>query len=1187
MKYLFFILSIFCLFSCRKYELKHAHENINTLNKDIIQLEPILIGNDSVKMTGYLRIGKRNKIYAVIVDSLPFVNGDNSKLIGKEVSSLKGKFANEIAADFYQVNENVLYHSFFVDAQNTHPLQNRVAYPIKSNSYLFEITEGRISYNLGGSVQDKELQFNTISPLNITNTGAKLRLVVTRLNPSLTIQQFGFYIGKNTIPSNSDRAVIIGVPFSIADFNSEEASLESGTTYFYRAFVNTDKGNYLGDVIKFKTLSVDNTARLETIASIDSNNYKIDLRCNVLNMKQTVIKSCGFVYDTVAVPSINQTKLVSNLANFKDSINNYSGNKTYYIRSFIETNEGVVYGNQEIRYTPIRFPVVVTNTSTNLNGAITNTGGGTITQKGFCWSLSSDPTIKDSILVNINSSNTFSNTLPLNLPPNTTYYFRAFAINEKGVGYGIIKTYLTSKAKPILLTDLAVSNITSTAAMLNNTVLTNGGDNITSQGFCFATTPNPSVSNSKQLQTPILQTGLVNNNIVGFLPSTTYYVRAFSTNRFGTTYSNEVSFTTLSGLPVLNSTNTSSSISYSSFSINYGITSIGAAPIDASGIMWSESNSNPTFNNTNTFTNNHAILQTGTSSGNVLNLKPLTEYYVVSYATNSYGTVYSNVMTVTTLSGLADIITNPSTKIGTTSFTANATIINNKGLSITNSGFVWSKNPNPTIPNGSNTTSYDYYFGTTNQNGDFTFTKNYLIPSETYYLRAYVKTKYGTSYGNEIVITTLNGLVDLTTNNLQSSSYNYAVVSGSILNNKGYTITNSGFVWDMSPLPTYNSNNNKNSFGTSFQTGDFLYYIENLQPSRTYYVRSFATNQYGTNYGNEITFTTKSAIATVRTNLAYSITSTFFNISGTILNKSGNDGYTITNSGFVYDINPNPTIVLSTKTTNNSSYQYQYENFSSKITNLQPNTTYYIRAYVTNSYGTSYGEEVVVTTSKSNEVEPLTVSIPASTFSMGSDRSINEQPIHTVTISTFSIMKYEVTFDQYDIFCESTGKAKPDDAGWGRGTRPVINVSWNDANAYATWLSQQTGKNFRLPTEAEWEYTARGGQSFTYAGSDNIDEIAWYTNNSNNQTNPVGAKIANSYGLYDMSGNVREWCSDWDGPYGSSNVINPQGPSSGIYRVWRGGSSLDLTDICRVAFRSVNYPTDFNQVTGFRLVLEQ
>ncbi|MBL7804719.1 MAG: SUMF1/EgtB/PvdO family nonheme iron enzyme [Saprospiraceae bacterium] len=236
----------------------------------------------------------------------------------------------------------------------------------------------------------------------------------------------------------------------------------------------------------------------------------------------------------------------------------------------------------------------------------------------------------------------------------------------------------------------------------------------------------------------------------------------------------------------------------------------------------------------------------------------------------------------------------------------------------------------------------------------------------------------------------------------------------------------------------------------------------------------------------------------------------------------------------------------------------------------------------------------------------------------------DEKPPHPVTLSGFALSATEVTNEQYAAFLNDYGsttvKNGPyqgmtmiEEHDWGiripiqKGPfryapqsgyekHPVVNVSWYGATEYCRWLSERTGQNYRLPTEAEWEYAARGGQKadpkrmFLYAGSDNLDEVAWYGGNSGGQTHPVGQKKPNILGLYDMSGNVWEWCSDW---YGkdyyktiSKGAKNPTGPDSGDNRVNRGGGWNNDPQGCRAAIRLAYGPTSLGSDIGFRLVLQ-
>lgn len=247
---------------------------------------------------------------------------------------------------------------------------------------------------------------------------------------------------------------------------------------------------------------------------------------------------------------------------------------------------------------------------------------------------------------------------------------------------------------------------------------------------------------------------------------------------------------------------------------------------------------------------------------------------------------------------------------------------------------------------------------------------------------------------------------------------------------------------------------------------------------------------------------------------------------------------------------------------------------------------------------------------------PSMITVKGGTFTMGNDADkAKDNPTHQVTVSDFNIGKYEITNKEYLNFLSESSTNLPKVREWisnkietrrinfinenweitkGFENHPAIGITWLGAEAYCTWLSQKTGKSYRLPTEAEWEFAARGGnkasENYEYSGSNNLSEVAWYKENSKN-TYSVGRKKANVLGIYDMSGNVWEWCSDWYGKdyyktQMKGGVQNPKGESRGIFKVARGGSFNENENNCTVSHRAFHPATRQAKDCGFRVVLQ-
>lgn len=261
-----------------------------------------------------------------------------------------------------------------------------------------------------------------------------------------------------------------------------------------------------------------------------------------------------------------------------------------------------------------------------------------------------------------------------------------------------------------------------------------------------------------------------------------------------------------------------------------------------------------------------------------------------------------------------------------------------------------------------------------------------------------------------------------------------------------------------------------------------------------------------------------------------------------------------------------------------------------RMVDLEPNTDYYYRAYARNYEEIRLSDSIMHFKTKLggipeviNQIEMVLVE--GGSFDRGKNDSIlyyDEYPKHTVKLSSFYIGKYEVTQELYEAVM---GK---NPSGCVHPSCPVERVSYLDVNTFIDALNAITGENYRMLTEAEWEYAARGGSAsnnYTYSGSNNADEIAWYKANADDFIQPVGTKQPNELGIYDMSGNVAEWVSDFYDKkyYRVSDTLNPTGPDKGKNRVTRGGSWIGTEEFLLPSFRIANSPSSKKSHIGFRL----
>ena len=743
-------------------------------------------------------------------------------------------------------------------------------------------------------------------------------------------------------------------------FTGTITGLTPGTKYYIKAYVENSVGKaYAINEVSVVTFNV---PKVKTISPEISSISSIKAICggDIIDNGGAIVTSSGICWSTIHNPEISGSKnnVGVSLGSFKSTINNLLGSKTYYVRAYAINSVGLTYGN-EISFTTLP-PVLATLTTNQIScnsestaisgGNISSNGGAIVTTRGIYWSTQAGFTPDPSSTNKTEQTGYFPNnyeSILKDLVPNTIYYVKAYVENIVGIAYGNEVSFRMPDLPKVTTKEVYAVQITS--AWSGGTVIDDGGAYISSKGIIWSTDPSfkPTLNTENKIVSGS-GSGVFSSKMSQLKGNTTYYVRAFATNLAGTTFGNLLSYKTdPCTIPTL-TTRSPSYVTGSTVISGGDVSDDGGDPVKDFGVIWSTTeNFVPNINSSDK--TSQSRIGTRSFSSNVSNLKAGTTYYLRAYAKNGEGVAYGNQVSFTTLDKPKVETSKVSPSSTGRAATGGGVILSNGGADIRNQGVCWGIEPNPTTGLYTKTT-YDKLSG-----NKFSSVLNDLEPVTTYYVRAYAYNSQGTSYGENVEFTTLPALPTLSTNYVVILSTSSVVSGGDITDDGGAQITERGVLW--SETSTFNPDTvlvNRTSDGTGI--GNYRSEVTGLDLSVTYFIRAYAKNSAGVAYGNQVKVTIFPTAPRLKT-VAVTDTTGYSGLSGGIITSDG--GRPVTLKGLCWSKDPNPVIINNPCKTNNGTGT---DSFVQKVTGLEPNTLYYVRAYAVNKIGTAYGEEMKVLT---------------------------------------------------------------------------------------------------------------------------------------------------------------------------------------------------------------------------------
>ena len=621
-------------------------------------------------------------------------------------------------------------------------------------STITGLTPGTLYYvrsyatNSVGTSYGAQTSFTTLNTATISATASATSITSSTATTGGTITADGG-------ASVTSRGVVYGTSSLSSTFSATSGTgtgtytisltgLLPATTYYVRSFATNSVGTIYGTETSFTTIAIAPT--LTTTAASSITKYAASAGGTITSNGGSVITASGICWSTTATPTISNSKTTDGTTSgtFTSSITGLTAGTTYYVRAYATNAIGTSYGSVQsftTLSTSSNNPMLASTTtatsitanSAMLGGNVTDEGATQVSVRGLVYGTS---TASSTFSVTVGSgAGTFTSTLS-GLTQGATYYVRSFATNVQGTSYGTETSFTTQTAATLSATATPTS-ITTTSAISGGTISSTGGATITTSGLVWGANANPEITLATKT-TDGTTSGTFTSSITGLTQGTTYHVRAYATNYLGTSYSPDITFTTLT-TPTISGTASATSVTSSSATTGGTITADGGTNVTSRGLVYGTSSGASTFSVT-------IGTGTGTYTSSLTGLTPATTYYVRSFATNSVGTVYGTEISFTTIAIAPTLTTTAASSITKYAASAGGTITSNGGSVITASGICWSTTATPT------TSDFKTTDGTTS--GTFTNSLTGLTAGTTYYVRAYATNAIGTSYGTAQSFTT-------------------------------------------------------------------------------------------------------------------------------------------------------------------------------------------------------------------------------------------------------------------------------------------------------------------------------------------------------------------------------------------------------------------------------------------------